>query len=117
MRVKLRKFLDQRILVRGVVTNLGDNKKNKNQKCIVLRDIKEEHFREHLCDHIWIKVGKNLIKNQEEIFRGDIIRFEGRVCQYEKSDGSVDYGLKTPTKFKIINRNKYLMREKIVGID
>ena len=110
MRVKLRKFLGQRISVKGTITGTG---LFKHQLCINIKDISDTIFQEKLCDHIWIKVGKNLVKNDQEVFRGDVIRFEGRVIQYTKANGMVDFGFKNVSNVRIVNIDPKLVREKI----
>ena len=45
------------------------------------------------CDHVNTSV-KNI---KGKLKKGDVVRFTGRVCKYQRADGSVDYSV-TPSK-------------------
>jgi len=111
MRIKLKKLLGQRICLRGTVLSSGTNKKNHKQLCISLKNIKDEYFGDHLCDHLWLRISKHLLKNEKELCRGDIVCFHAKVCEYIKSNNCLDYGVKNPTKFKIINYDRSMTRK------
>jgi len=110
MRTKLTRYLHQTIEVRGTVTSIGTNKKNKKQKCISLINVKHNIFQEDLCDHTWIRVGKRMFAEDEEIQRGDVIKFHAKVKTYQKSNG-VDYGFFYVSKVKIVNRDLKLVQD------
>jgi len=110
MRTNLLRYLHQTIEVRGTVTSIGTNKKNKKQKCISLINVKHNIFQEDLCDHTWIRVGKRMFAEDEEIQRGDVIKFHAKVKTYQKSNG-VDYGFFYVSKVKIVNRDLKLVQD------
>ena len=114
MRVYLRRYLHQTIEIRATVTSAGINRKNKNQMCLVLTNLKHNIFGDYLCDHAWIRVGKNMFKEQREINRGDVIRFCAKIRQYKKKNGGIDYGLFYPSRIRIVNRDRRMIREKIL---
>jgi len=115
MRVYLRRYLHQTIEIRATVTSAGINRKNKNQICLVLTNLKHNIFGDYLCDHAWIRCGKNLFKEQKEIYRGDVIKFCAKIKQYNKSkNGGIDYGLFYPSQIRVVNRDRRMSCELMI---
>lgn len=105
MRVKLSKYLGQRVTLRGTITALGKNKLNSNKYCVSIKNVTECHFNEIVSEHLWFRVGKHFFKNEPEVRRGDVIKFDARIDSYVKRNGDLEYGVKYPSKFRIVNHD------------
>ncbi|MFW6242556.1 MAG: hypothetical protein ACOC2W_00185 [bacterium] len=105
MRINLRKYEGQRIKIRATIRNIGTNKKNKKQYCIELADTKDAIFNTPLTDHIWIRIGKQIVKDEPNISRGDVVEFMAKVKGYTKNKEIHDYGLFNITQFRIVNKD------------
>lgn len=116
MRVKLRKYLNQTIEIRGTVNSIGTNRQISNKKHIVLVDVKDNIFKEDLTDHAWIRIGKRMFKNIDEVKRGDIIVFTAKVKEYKKGN-MIDYGFFYVSRVKIVNKNQKLSDVKVIDKD
>lgn len=100
IRTKLMQYLDQRVTVRGCLSNFGDftqNHREVGRACIDSPEVDSEV----VANHVWV-VG---VLPHWAPHKGDIgkqVRFDAIVTEYGDKDGTQNYGLMYPSEPEIL---------------
>jgi len=112
MRKELKKLIGQRLRFTGEIERYGVKRgwKGREEKTVLLRNIRRDGETEVVTDHLWFTAGKTWVASG--MAPGAKVAFQARVGKYVKgyqgyredviSTVSIDYRLERPTKAEVI---------------
>lgn len=104
MRTELRDFLNQKLIFEGTVKDFGKRTREWNlnvrwEGTVILTDVKNSANFE-TTHHTWVIYGQRMRNAQIKI--NDRIKFCAWVREYQRGDGTYDYGLFNPSQVEKI---------------
>lgn len=88
-RVFFKKYIGQEFTVIALYAAYSEARNEFAYDTILLKQVKDEN-KFPLCDHLWVKAPRYV---PGRIRLGDFIKVRGRITDYIRLDGSIDYTL------------------------
>lgn len=99
MRDQLKRYANNRHRFRAQVKQFGKKPgfRGNPKNTVLFVDVVDATSEDHLCDHLWMTVGKRL--RELDVSKGDVVEFDARADEYEKGYTNAEYAAEPLVSF------------------
>lgn len=101
MRVQLKQYLGKSIWAEGTFLRYGKKEgPGADWNTAILTDIKVNG--QEVTDHLWFVMARQWLHT--ELVEGTVVKVQGIVYQYRRTNGSKDFGIENVTSLEVLHR-------------